>query len=130
MELKPIPTTALLVATMKMLPSVKRRQIRRTNVPTNEDAFTHKSNKLKTNNANKSDWTTQGCEDTSHHGEENSKLNKERQNTKGGDEDNNVISPVITMHGFRQGFKLKMEGGDDHKPTSKRAKHADDYDRP
>ena len=34
------------------------------------------------------------------------------------------------MNGFRQGFKLKMEGGEDHKPSSKGAKHADDYDRP
>ena len=34
------------------------------------------------------------------------------------------------MNGFRQGFKLKMEGGEDPKPSSKRAKHANDYDPP
>ena len=34
------------------------------------------------------------------------------------------------MNGFCQGFKLKMESGEDHKPSSKRAKHVDDYGRP
>ena len=36
------------------------------------------------------------------------------------------------MDGFRQGFKDKMEceDGEDHNPSSKRAKHVRDYNRP
>ena len=78
---------------------------------------------------------TQGCEDASHQGDENSKLseesqnckdasrgensnlNEERQNTQGGDEDNNAIFPVITVDGFRQRFKDKIDREEDHKPS-------------
>ena len=52
----------------------------RSEVTTNEDASTHKSNQLKTNNSNKLDQTIKGFEDASHQGDENSKLSKERQN--------------------------------------------------
>ena len=66
------------------------QKIQRSEVTTNEDASTRKSNQLKTNNANKSDRTTQYCEDASHHGDgENSKLNEERQKCEDASRDEN-----------------------------------------
>ena len=69
-------------------------KIQRSEVTTNKDASTHKSNQLKTNNANKSDQTTQGCEDASHQGDENSKLNEERQNCEDASHSGDKISKL------------------------------------
>ena len=42
----------------------------------------------------------------------------------------NATVPIITMDGFCSGFKIKIESGEDPKPSSKRAKHGDEYDSP